>query len=186
MLFKFFSVQWKYPTNKQNWTEQVKGDLEDFEIPVDLELIKSKSEFAFKSLVKKNSKVYAWKKFMSEKMDHSKMENLWYPNLNLQGYLASTKFTTKETSTLFNFRTRMAKFEENYKNGRKNVLCPLCHLHYDTQSMAFQCQIISSEVSVIGKYEDIFKDDIPLEVAKTLIKIMDFRTKYLEERRIES
>ena len=61
MLFKFLSVQWKYPTNKQNWTEHVKGDLENFEIPIDLELIKSKSEFSFKSLVKKNSKVYAWK-----------------------------------------------------------------------------------------------------------------------------
>ena len=71
------------------------------------------------------------------------------------------KSTTDEASAIFSFRTRMARFEENYKNGRNNVLCPLCHLHYDTQSMAFQCQKIGSEVRVIGNYED-YEDNIPL------------------------
>ena len=39
MLHKFFQAQWKYPT-KNDWTEQTKTDLEDFEMT--LYLVKSK------------------------------------------------------------------------------------------------------------------------------------------------
>ena len=45
MISTFFYTQWKYPTNKHDWTELVKVDLEDFEIPADIDFIRSKSEF---------------------------------------------------------------------------------------------------------------------------------------------
>ena len=51
MLYKFFSAQWKYPV-KNDWTEQEKLDLEEFEISSNLEWIRSKSKLAFKKLVR--------------------------------------------------------------------------------------------------------------------------------------
>ena len=83
MLSKFFRTQWKYPTNKKDWTELVKSDLDEFEIPVDLEFIVSKSKWSWANLVKGKSKEVAWKKFMEAKMDHSKMDNLWYSQLRI-------------------------------------------------------------------------------------------------------
>jgi hypothetical protein len=50
MLYKFFSAQWKYPV-KNDWNEQVRLDLEEFEISSNLEWIRSKSKMSFKKLV---------------------------------------------------------------------------------------------------------------------------------------
>ena len=115
-------------------------------------------------------------------MEHSKMDSLWSPNLNMQDYLKSNKYTTKEVRTLFSFRTRMAKFGENFKNGSLQVPCPLCHIQLDSQALAFQCPTVKKEVQIIGKYDDLFKDQIPKE---TLVNIINFRTKYLDERMIK-
>ena len=114
MLYKFFSTQWRLPTNRKDWTEMVKADLEDFDISADLDLIKAKSADSFKNMVKVKSKEFAWKKFMGDKIDHSKLDNLWYSDLNIQNYLTASKFTAEEARMLFLFRTRMANFEENF------------------------------------------------------------------------
>ena len=92
MLHKFFTAQWKYPTS-QDWTEHVRGDLEYFEIPVDLESIRSKSEYSFKNLVKKKAKEYAFHKFMMKKLKHSKLDDLFYSKLDMQNYLKSNQLT---------------------------------------------------------------------------------------------
>ena len=52
MLQQFFMAQWKYPVNKNEWTEQVKIDLVDFGFQVDLEKVKEKSKNSIKSQIK--------------------------------------------------------------------------------------------------------------------------------------
>ena len=52
MLTKFFNVQLKYPS-PGDWTEQVKVDLADFGIEMDLDTIRSKSIYSFKNIVKR-------------------------------------------------------------------------------------------------------------------------------------
>ena len=185
MIFKFFSTQWKYPTNKQDWTELVRGDLEDFEIPADLEFIRSKSVFSFKNLVKKKSKDYAWKKFMRKKLTHSKMDDLWYSDLKIQAYLESDKFSVEQVRTIFRFRTRMAKFGENFQNGGGHVQCPLCHNHFDSQALSFQCPQVKAGVEMTGIYQEIFRDEIPLNLVISLEKMMQYREKYLQEMEIQ-
>ena len=66
MIQRFFIAQWKYPC-KQDWTEQVKEDLNDFNIPSDLEFLKSKSKSSFKKLVKKKAKEFAFKSYLQKK-----------------------------------------------------------------------------------------------------------------------
>ena len=58
---------------------------------------------------------------MEVKLKHSKMDNLWYSDLKMQPYLESNKFTTQEVKTIFKFRTRMANFGQNFKNGQQVV-----------------------------------------------------------------
>ena len=68
---------------KQNydWTAQVKLDLEDLQIPEDLEYIKSKSKDSFKNLVKMKSLEFALNELNLKKEKHSKMQNLSYTKL---------------------------------------------------------------------------------------------------------
>ena len=58
MLNQFFSAQWKYP-GVGDWTEQVKEDLVDFGIDLDLEEIRLKSFYSFKKIVQNKAQKYA-------------------------------------------------------------------------------------------------------------------------------
>ena len=58
MLKKFFLTQWYQPC-EGDWTETVKQNLEEFNIPCNFESIKSKSRESFKRLVKIRAKEYA-------------------------------------------------------------------------------------------------------------------------------
>ena len=82
MLRRFFQAQWNYPS-PGDWTEQVKMDLIDFGIEVDLQLIKSKSTEVFKSLVKGKAYEYAFDNLMEKKEEHSKLEHLFYYQLGI-------------------------------------------------------------------------------------------------------
>ena len=55
MLSKFFHCQW-LDNKKHDWTEQVRCDLADFGIQVDLETIENKSVFSWKQFVKRKAK----------------------------------------------------------------------------------------------------------------------------------
>ena len=46
MLHQFFITQWNIPC-KGDWTETVRGNLEEFDIPIDLDYIRNKSKVAF-------------------------------------------------------------------------------------------------------------------------------------------
>ena len=82
MLNQFFSVQWKY-LGLGDWTEQVKEDLLDFGIDLDLEQIRLKSFYSFKKMVQSKAKAY----FIEKAQHHSKMDFLFYAELELQYYL---------------------------------------------------------------------------------------------------
>ena len=82
MLFSFFITQWHNPC-RGDWTEQVKEDLCDFEIPCSFDYIERKSKETFKKIVKIKAKEYALR-FLRRKQDtHSKMENLYYSDIQM-------------------------------------------------------------------------------------------------------
>ena len=66
---------------KNDWTTQVRKDLEDFGIPEDLDFIKSKSKDSFKKLVKIKAADYALHELNRMKASHSKMDNIFYTKL---------------------------------------------------------------------------------------------------------
>ena len=63
-------------------------DLQEFEFFDDLEWVKSLSEFKFKKLVKAKAKEVALKNLNKIKSEHSKMDNVFYVNLEMQEYQA--------------------------------------------------------------------------------------------------
>ena len=75
MLYTFFITQW-YNPSKGDWTELVKADLGQFDIPIDFDYITKKSKEAFKRLVKARAKNIALRKLSKIKNEHSKMSGL--------------------------------------------------------------------------------------------------------------
>ena len=75
----------------------------------------------------------------------------------------------------------MAEFGENYRGGRSQVMCPLCETHLDNQELSYQCLEIRSKLKIMGKIEDIFKEEISLETAETIEKITELRRSWLEK-----
>ena len=122
MISKFFYSQWKYPASRNEWTEQVKKDMEEFKIEGDIEWIKSKTKSSFKTFVKQKAKEVAAETLKQIKETHSKMDNLKYSDLDMQMYLMDDAITTSQARALFRFRTRMARFWENFKGGRSPEL----------------------------------------------------------------
>ena len=178
MLFKVFQAQWNHPV-KDDWTITVQQDLKDFKINLSLEEIKGKTEWSFKRLVKKKSNEYALDYLLKMKQKHSKMDNLQYEELKIQNYLKDENITVKEAQNLFKYRTKVARFKENFKNMYEEKGCPFCLIQPDTQSHCVQCPIIKESINIKGDYSDIFSEDIPKEISQTLLDITKFRENIL-------
>ena len=114
----------------------------------------------------------------SKKQDIAKWITFFYCKLKMQPY----KFTTIQARIIFSFRTIMANFGENCGGQNGHRPCPICFLHLDNRPMALQCPKIKNEVKVLGKYEEIFDEDIPMDIVNTVSEIMKLREKYEAER----
>jgi hypothetical protein len=174
MLSKVFKAQWKYPV-RDDWTTTVQQDLKDFDISLSIDEIKVKSEYSFKRLVKIKAKEYALDSLLTMKNRHSKMDNLEYVELNIQNYLNDDRIPVNEAQNLYRFRTRVAYFKDNFKNAYTNIACPLCLVQLDTQAHCVQCPVVQEKVKVQGSYIDIFSEDIPSDISKTLHEISKLR-----------
>ena len=178
MLSKVFKTQWKFPV-KDDWTSTVQQDLKDLEIDLSMEEIKSKSEWSFKRLVKIRSKEFTLDYLLNIKQRHSKMDNLEYVELKIQNYLKDEEISVKEAQNLYRYRTRVAKFKENFKNSYVGIACPLCLVQPDTQAHCVQCPVIKDIITVKGNYSHIFSDDISSDISKSLLEITTFRENIL-------
>ena len=178
MLHKFFLAQQKYPC-KDDWTLQVADDLKDFGISGSFNFMKSKSANSFKKYVKIKTKEYALKYLLDLKSDHRKMDDLVYSELRMQKYLKTEEIPVNEAKNLFKFRTKSANFKDNFGDRYQNKGCPLCTLQLDTQVHSVQCERVNVEISVEGRYSDIFREKVPSDISKTLIKISKLREEYI-------
>ena len=180
MLHKSFLKQWFEPC-RGDWTEKVKEDLAEFDIPCDWEFIKSKSRDSFKRLVKRKAHECALKTLTEKQQKHSKMEKLVYTEIKAQKYLTLENIRVEQVRNIFRYRVRMAPYEENFKGDREHVICPLCGNHWDSQSMSFQCKYLKEKVEIGCDMTDIYTDDITLDTARTITDMLRARKEKLEK-----
>ena len=178
MLYRFFMAQWESPV-KNDWTQQIRSDLSDLGIKEDFTFIQSKSVFSFKNLVKVKIKEYALDMLNEKKFKHSKMDDLIFTELKIQEYLVSESITLEEKRSIFQYRTRMAKFSENYRGKDPPRPCQICLLHVDSQSHAVRCFETMRFVTTVGNYQEIFGNKISDDTANMLKQIDDVRNNKL-------
>ena len=99
----------------------------------------------------------------------------------MQKYLKLENCDAKEAKTMFKYRTRMALYGENFRQNNTPVSCPLCDQHLDNQDMGFSnSQVTKLNVQIQGQYSDLFKQNIPKILVKTLQQIDEFRNENIE------
>ena len=86
----------------------------------------------------------------------------------------------EEAKAIFQFRSRMANFHENYKNNAPINHCPVCSSHPDTQQWAFKCAVLRKNININGEYEDIIEGNIDKKLAKTALTILTYREMTLQ------
>ena len=80
-----------------------------------------------------------------------------------------------EAKAIFQIRSSMENFYENYRSNTPINHCPLCSSHPDTQKWSFQCSTLRKNIEIKGNYENILKGNIDKNLAKTARAILDFR-----------
>ena len=180
MIHQFFITQWHNPT-RGDWTETVKQDLDAFDIQVDFDVIRSKSKLSFKNMVKKRALECGLDILLSKKEKHSKMDDLSYTELKLQSYFTLPGIKIEEVRKIFRFRVHMSQFGENFRGNSERVICPLCESHLDNQAMSMQCPVLKEKSKIEHKLKDIYSDDVPLEVAQSLTRMLKIRENLIEK-----
>ena len=174
MLYKFFINQWNYPA-KNDWVNQVREDLVDFNLDLSLTQLRKMSKNLLKKTVKGKLKEYSLNYLTTIKEKNSKMDDLIYPKLKLQNYLKDSQISVQAAKNLFRWRTRSALFKTNFGNSYLNTACPYCHVEPDSQEHALQCTVVSQKIEIMGDYSDIFDEDIPTDISESLVKIIKLR-----------
>ena len=123
MLHKFFLIQWLIPS-RGDWTETVKRDLEDRDIPCDFGFFKSKSQETIKKIVKRKTREYALKQLTSMQKSHSKMAAHYYPELKRQTYLTLKNARIDQIRNIFGFEQRWRYLVTTIEAAR-NLFCVL-------------------------------------------------------------
>ena len=140
-------------------------DFQDFNISLEFDSIRKRSKESFKNLVKRKSEEFELKRLTAIQEGHSKMENLYYTEVKMQEYMKTPGISVEQAQNLFRWRVRMSPFGENFRGGQEKVICPLCHNHMDSQSLALNCEEIRKEVQIKLRIEDIYRDNITLQTA---------------------
>jgi hypothetical protein len=174
MLSKFFHTQLMFPV-KDDWSEQARQDLMDFNIQHGFEWIKSTSVYRFRKLVKKRGREYALAEFQKQKKGHSKLDNLKYDELKVQAYLKNRDISVKQAHILLKFRTRMADYANNYQGTNMEQQCRLCQNHPDNQEDIVKCDFNTKNIKLCGSYVDLFKSDVDITVIKSLEALYKLR-----------
>ena len=60
-------------------------------------------------------------------------------------------------------------------------MCPICKKHLDNQPMEPQCEKMNENQKIKLKIEDLYKENIPLEVAQELLSIINLRERLIKE-----
>ena len=136
------------------------------------------SENKFKEMIKIKMKENVLDSLNERKLVHSKMENLFYTDLNTQDYLLSDETTTQQKRNLFLFRTRMADFNDNFRGGNEPLPCRICGMHLDSQSHSVKCEMTVKKFNYKGDYNEIFHNNITKETAIFLEQLIEFRKKH--------
>ena len=181
LINQFLHIQLKEPTTK-DWGSQVKKDINELDLGVDIEDIKQMPKASFKTLVKTKIKEHALKYLEYKKK--SKTKKVIHIELKMQEYLEpnSDEISLTEKQFLFKCRSRMLDVKENMKKFHKDLTCSACGKEEETQMHLMQCNVLNKtkhEKAHEVNYMDIFCTD--LHKLKAMANVLESRLNILHD-----
>ena len=163
LIHSFFKAQCNKPV-RGDWVNTVRKDLEDLDIDMDFQSIKSTSKAVFKTLIKNKIKTKAFNDLVEVQQTHSKSVNVNYSEFKLQEYLSpNNEMTIKQKSFLFAARTHMIDLKANFKQGKSDLLCRICRIEEEDQSHLLSCQALCDGSLIkdgnLPTYEDLYSEN---------------------------
>ena len=125
LISKVFYAQKRKPV-KDDWAETVKKDMDEIQLNLSEENIKTMKKNKFKEHLKKKINQAAFNDLLKRKDSHSKVDHINFKNFEAQAYIKSYKFKTVDKQLLFKLRTRMTNVKANFKTMHENIHCDLC------------------------------------------------------------
>ena len=187
---RIYKAQADNPTSG-DFVELVKEDFKMIDVEYDEGKITNMSREAYKHLIKGKIKMAALNYLRKLQDKHSKIRDISYKELKVQGYMISPIFSDKEVNTLHSLRSRSVDCKANLKNMYKDddMLCKLCKAGYCDQKHILECgdliNTLESEEITRNKivYEDIFNNDVnkQKEVTALFCALIQIRKKKLQD-----
>ena len=110
-------------------------------------------------------------------MKHTKLDNIRYEKLEIQGYLSNQEISVTQAKILLKYRTGMAEYRSNYGATED---CKLCEKHLDSQDKIFDCEFIRKSSKISMKYDDLFTPNVEVETVRNLEEIHKLRENKLK------
>ena len=105
-----------------------------------------------------------------------------YTELRIQKYLEASWISKDQARLIFKFRTKMAPFDNNFRGGREEVMCPICKAHPDDQTLLLKCPAIKNIIHNSIDMENINSDNILRDTVDTLVAAMRARENLLDDK----
>ena len=148
---------------KGDWVELIKKDFLFLGKEMEESEIRSMNKFDYKKKIKQLLYKAAFKEYMKEKSDRSKLNQLQYQSLQLQPYLIDKSLTYKEMYLLYSLRSRAHPAKNNYRKMYNNqIQCTFNCSSDENQKHIFeewlplrQDLILKRGVNVIDVYWDL-------------------------------
>ena len=120
----FVNMQAFHKAGEENWWSGVVKALADYNLPTDLEEIRSMSKGGFRKLVNESITEIAFKCLVSECKAQKKTSNLEYASLKLQEYL--TVMYPNQSRTILKCRSKTVDIKSHLTYKYKDIACRKC------------------------------------------------------------
>ena len=174
LIHQCFDAQKDNPC-RNDWILTVQEDLEELEIMLEFEEIKTLTNFQFKSFLKKIIEEKALIYLNNVKSKHSQVLHIEHKELRIQEYLEPKNITSINLAKfLFQARARMLDLKMNFRRKYKSeeLSCPLECNELDTQQHLLNCQKIPSTDLAdksTTEYDGLFSKEVKKQVCVATI-----------------
>ena len=155
----------------------------ELELDYELEDIEILSKSNWLKRVKEACKIKAFENLIDIQMEYSKGDNVGYGSLKMREYLKSKEINPSQAKLIFKIRTRMLNLKNNFKNGHKDLSCPICGKGLDSQQhMMMECLKLGDMLN-LQEYNTLFgeNEEKIAKVIKKVEKILNSRSTLLDD-----
>ena len=101
--------------------------------------------------------------------------------MKIQKYFGAREVSDETIKEVFQYRTHMLDFHQNYKGHDETKYCPLCKSHPDSQDSVEDCLELAKSFSYLKDLKRLYEDDFEEGTMTLLHEVMKVRKSLMNE-----